>query len=142
MRRLILWSTAALLGIALGGSPLAQGRIRLTADAGAALCVRAYRALERGPQAPDADALVASIDDYCARGTTTPHVVRWQISLRYVQALLQLEDLAVHGLDVVVDALGRVHGRIGGSASRQDQGERENERRGARSALIPHPSSL
>lgn len=59
-----------------------------TADAGAALCVAAYRQLENG--SASAAHLLDLIDRYCATPATVPHVRRWQISLRYVEGLLSL----------------------------------------------------
>ncbi len=56
-----------------------------SADAGAALCVSLYRHLERG--SCPGDDLIARVDDYCLALSPVPHVRRWQISLRYAEAL-------------------------------------------------------
>jgi 2-polyprenyl-3-methyl-5-hydroxy-6-metoxy-1,4-benzoquinol methylase len=68
-----IWNTAAL------SSP----------DFGAATCCLAYRVLasRSEDQIPD---MLHVIDAYCERESDNPHVRRWQISLRYVAALLAL----------------------------------------------------
>lgn len=61
-----------------------------TADAGAALCIRAYRYLDSTHEIPEA--LFAAIDEYCVETAPSPHARRWQISLRYVEALARLRQ--------------------------------------------------
>jgi 2-polyprenyl-3-methyl-5-hydroxy-6-metoxy-1,4-benzoquinol methylase len=60
-----------------------------SADAGAALCVQAYRHLERGAALP-AD-LAMRIATYVDGGGSVPHVLRWRVSLRYVAALSAIQ---------------------------------------------------
>jgi 2-polyprenyl-3-methyl-5-hydroxy-6-metoxy-1,4-benzoquinol methylase len=61
-----------------------------TPDRGAALCVKAYRRIEAGtPLEPD---LVGDIDRYCAAESPVPHVLRWQISLRYAEGVSLLQQ--------------------------------------------------
>ena len=60
-----------------------------SADAGAALCVRAYRQLASGLLS-DPDSLLGAIDLYVDGSSNGPHVLRWQASLTYVSALLAL----------------------------------------------------
>lgn len=57
-----------------------------SADAGAALCVAVYRCLERHER-PSPE-LLDAIAAYCSVPTTVPHVTRWQVSLRYAEALV------------------------------------------------------
>ncbi|MCC7416244.1 MAG: polysaccharide pyruvyl transferase family protein [Acidobacteria bacterium] len=59
-----------------------------SADAGAALCVLAYRELEA--PAGDLEALLARTAAYCARPAVNPLARRWQISLRFASGLLHL----------------------------------------------------
>jgi hypothetical protein len=58
-----------------------------SADAGAALCILAYRELERG--GGDAG-LLSRIREYCTGEAANPHARRWQVSLRFVQGQLHL----------------------------------------------------
>ncbi len=78
----------------------------MSADEGAALCVQAYRHLTNGAPAPED--LLTRIEDYCSEPATVPHVRRWQISLRYVEALLRLEagdwDRATAALETCAQA--------------------------------------
>ncbi|WP_175493150.1 methyltransferase domain-containing protein [Achromobacter sp. NFACC18-2] len=77
-------------------------------DAGAALCVLAYLALNR--QAVLEDALSESIDRYITAvdSANNPSVLRWKVSLAYVQALLSLSfghrEAAKRQLQWVLDA--------------------------------------
>lgn len=60
-----------------------------SADAGAALCVQAYRHLERGVALPpDLETRIAT---YVNTGGTAPHVLRWHVSLRYVAAISAIQ---------------------------------------------------
>jgi SAM-dependent methyltransferase len=59
-------------------------------DAGAALCVQAYRHVGHGRPFPEE--LRARIADYTARALDVPHARRWQISLLYVDALSALQQ--------------------------------------------------
>jgi 2-polyprenyl-3-methyl-5-hydroxy-6-metoxy-1,4-benzoquinol methylase len=61
-----------------------------SADAGAALCVQAYRYLEHGTVPPAA--FLARLSDYVARPNDIPHARRWQISLAYAAGLLALHE--------------------------------------------------
>jgi ubiquinone/menaquinone biosynthesis C-methylase UbiE len=71
----------------LQATPVADG----SADAGAALCVLAYRLLEQR-DVPDAAVrtFLGDVDVYCARPAANPNVLRWQVSLHYVAARLLL----------------------------------------------------
>lgn len=60
-----------------------------SADYGAALCTKAYRLLEAPLDSKSVDAMVVSIETYLGVKSSVPHVVRWQISLCYVGALLE-----------------------------------------------------
>jgi len=60
-------------------------------DYGAALCVLAYRLLERNDvQAGEVRELLARIADYQKQADDSPHAWRWRISNQYVTARLQL----------------------------------------------------
>ncbi|MEO8481954.1 MAG: methyltransferase domain-containing protein [Acidobacteriota bacterium] len=89
----------------LARDTLTHGRAD-SADAGAALCVQAYRYLERGDPPPSD--LLARIADYVARPASVPHARRWQISLRYAAALLALQrgdlDAATVSLEACAEA--------------------------------------
>jgi SAM-dependent methyltransferase len=72
-----------------------------SADAGAALCVLAYRALDGHGRTPDLSCaeddpaidswnLVRRIRDYCAHPATRPQVCRWQVSLLFVLGQIHL----------------------------------------------------
>ncbi|MCC7044669.1 MAG: class I SAM-dependent methyltransferase [Acidobacteria bacterium] len=60
-----------------------------SADAGAALCVQAYRHLERGEVLPPD--LATRIARYVDAGGSVPHVLRWRVSLGYVAALSAIQ---------------------------------------------------
>ncbi|WP_051257815.1 class I SAM-dependent methyltransferase [Desulfovibrio cuneatus] len=59
-----------------------------SADYGAALCVTAYRLLEKEVPTTEVEALLSAIAVYQAEADSLPHCVRWKISLQYVQAFL------------------------------------------------------
>ena len=61
-----------------------------TADAGAALCVKAYRAIEA--DLPLDHELEAQIERYCSVWSAVAHVRRWQVSLRYAEAACWLRQ--------------------------------------------------
>jgi 2-polyprenyl-3-methyl-5-hydroxy-6-metoxy-1,4-benzoquinol methylase len=93
------WLVRAMVSVGLRlTSPAALDRLaeavlrtarRGSADFGAALCVKAYRVLEREPlSAADADALVAMIRAYQDEADKTAHAWRWRISTLYAAALL------------------------------------------------------
>jgi SAM-dependent methyltransferase len=60
-----------------------------TPDAGAALCVQAYRQLEAANPLPPG--LRQDIRRYVAVDSDVPHTFRWQVSLQYVLALSHLQ---------------------------------------------------
>lgn len=60
-----------------------------SADKGAALCARAYLHMDRCGGI-DAD-LIAQIEDYCREAASSPSAFRWQVSLRFAQALAFLD---------------------------------------------------
>jgi SAM-dependent methyltransferase len=66
-----------------------------SADAGAALCVLAYREIEE-PDAERFAGLIDRIDEFCRQVPANPHMHRWQISLRFAAGQLQMRrgDLA------------------------------------------------
>lgn len=59
-----------------------------SADYGAALCVLAYRHLEKMEDAAFILDTLAKIQDYLETSDTLPHCIRWRISLLYVGAFL------------------------------------------------------
>jgi SAM-dependent methyltransferase len=61
-----------------------------TPDAGAALCVQAYRHVGAGQRLPDN--LRQNIHDYVSLKSNVPHTFRWQVSLSYVVALSHLQQ--------------------------------------------------
>lgn len=77
-----------------------------TADEGAALCVKAYRAIEA--DRPMDDALHAAIDRYCGVWSAVAHVRRWQTSLRYAEAMCWIRqarwDRAIPALEACASA--------------------------------------
>lgn len=68
-----------------------------SADRGAALCVRAYLHMDRSGGI-DA-ALMEQIETFCSEPASSPSAYRWQVSLRYAQALALL-DAGDHGAAV------------------------------------------
>jgi SAM-dependent methyltransferase len=64
--------------------------VAVTPDAGAALCVQAYRHLDRDEPMPDG--LRRDIRRFIAASTDVPHTFRWQVSLQYVLALSLLQQ--------------------------------------------------
>lgn len=63
-----------------------------SADAGAALCVQAYRLLEqRSVAAERVAAMEQRIEYYLQAGAKTPHALRWDLSLLFVLGRLWLE---------------------------------------------------
>ncbi len=60
-----------------------------SADRGAALCVLAYLALAQSDQ-PWPDSLLKQIDAYQLVASDNPHVLRWQISLAFVQGRMAM----------------------------------------------------
>lgn len=78
---------AQLANETLRRTPPASG----SADAGAALCVLAYRTLgDRSTTAAGATGMLEAIDAFCALDPGNPTVLRWQISLHYAAARLLL----------------------------------------------------
>lgn len=61
-----------------------------SADEGAALCVTTYRALAGGTPVPEPT--LARVQRYCDRASDVPHVIRWQVSLRYAEGLWRLAE--------------------------------------------------
>ncbi|HUB26864.1 MAG TPA: methyltransferase domain-containing protein [Tepidisphaeraceae bacterium] len=61
-----------------------------SADAGAALCILLYRALQRPDFLPaQIESLSAQVDCYLQISPANPHVLRWQISLSFVMGRLR-----------------------------------------------------
>jgi SAM-dependent methyltransferase len=61
-----------------------------SADEGAALCVTMYRTL--AGHTPVTETTVARVHRYCDRVSEVPHVLRWQVSLRYAEGLWRLAE--------------------------------------------------
>ncbi len=62
-----------------------KGSSPTSADAGAALCILAYRAVEQADLSPaEASDVAASAVEYLKINASDPHVLRWQISLAFV----------------------------------------------------------
>ncbi len=68
-----------------------------SADRGAALCVRAYLTMDRAGGIDSA--LMDQIERFCTEPASSPTAYRWQVSLRYAQALALL-DAGEHALAV------------------------------------------
>jgi ubiquinone/menaquinone biosynthesis C-methylase UbiE/uncharacterized coiled-coil DUF342 family protein len=68
----------------------------ISADAGAALCVLAYRAVERTDlSAAEAEDIATRATEYLKADPTNPHILRWQISLTFVVARIWLSIGAI-----------------------------------------------
>jgi ubiquinone/menaquinone biosynthesis C-methylase UbiE/tetratricopeptide (TPR) repeat protein len=62
-----------------------------SADAGAALCILAYRAVEQADLSPaEASDIAAQAAEYLKTNASDPHVLRWQISLAFVMGRIWL----------------------------------------------------
>lgn len=68
-----------------------------SADRGAALCVRAYLTMDRAGGIDSA--LMEQIEKFCTEPASSPTAYRWQVSLRYAQALALL-DAGEHALAI------------------------------------------
>lgn len=71
-------------------------------DAGAALCVQAYRHFENG--APLPRGLQTQITSYTLATTTVPHARRWQVSLLFVDACSRLQRGDIAGASASLEA--------------------------------------
>ena len=77
-----------------------------SADAGAALCILAYRQLE-SPAAAVTGELIARITEYCAMDAANPQMRRWQISLRFVEGLLRMREGDLDGAERALHSCAR-----------------------------------